>query len=939
MKKLIVIFSLPLIIYILTSCTANRNNAIILMKLSNHWYLKSSLEVPVPDSIVSTQDFKLEAWYQTTVPSTVLGALVKNKVYPDPLIGTNNFIIPDVSDTFNARHDLAKYSYLKNKANPWKDPYWYRKEFTIPRDCKGKEVWLNFNSINYRADIWLNGHQIADKNEVVGMFLRFKFNISRYVKIGEPNYLAVKIYQVDHPGTPDPGTQFEVFGAPRGHAVDIYKDETLKFSGGWDCAPVVRDRNMGICQDVYITTTGPVFIENPYIITDLPLPDTTKADLKITTEITNISDNEITSQLTGIIDLVNILEFPVYNDSLDGSMSQFRFTKNVSFKAHETKTVEINSNEFPQLVIQNPHLWWPNGYGKQYLYNLNLVLSINGKTSDKANTTFGIREVSNELKKIGNEYGRVFYINGKRIFCRGGWLQPDALLDLNMKRVYNEARLLAKANVNMVANEDAPAPPEIVMDSYDKYGLMAWETFYQCWRMYPGTDIENNPLDHGLALREAQDIIKRYRNHPCLVIWCAANETTVAEDIYIPLRKYIFELDGTRPFIPASNISWNVDKLTPYIKGDLPLGTTDDGDPDYTWNPEPYYFNKILEVNKQTFRNELGSPALPVYSSLTKFITGSRQDKNNPLFPLDSIWAEHGAWDLNGYAFKKYDNAIRTIYGKPSSIEDYAKKAQYVNATSYRAMFEAANHRMWDITSGVMLWKLNSCWPDVCWQFYDWYLCPNAAYYFSKKAMEPIHIQLNANNSIISVINARHAPLKDVEISARLIDFQMQTKWTYSEKCTIEADSYREFTAVPKFNEHTSVYFVQLRLKNKEGVIISENLYWFPSAPSADMSILARLQPIDLDMTASGEKTGKEYRIIVYVKNNSGRLSFFNRLQITRGFPGEEVLPSFWDDNFITLFPSEEKVTKVIVAIDDLGVSQPYLSIDGSSQNPVKIEF
>jgi hypothetical protein len=569
---------------------------------------------------------------------------------------------------------------------------------------------------------------------------------------------------------------------------------------------------------------------------------------------------------------------------------------------------------------------------------MELTFRIDGKTSDKENTTFGIREVTNEIKKIGNDYGRVFFINGQRVFCKGGWLQPDALQNMNEKRVYDEARLLAKANVNMVASEDAPSPPDIVLDSYDKYGLMCWETFYQCYRMFPGDTItENNPADHALALREAQDIIKRYRNHPSLVIWCAANEVTVAEDIYTPLRKFVADLDGSRPFLSASSTSWDIDKLTPYIKADLPLGTTDDGDPDYNWNPEHFYFDKILEVNKQAFRNELGVASVPVYSSLKKFIPKFSKDTKSAIFPLDSTWAEHGAWDDNNYAFRGYDNAIRTLYGKPEDVEDYAKKAQYVNANSYRAMFEAANHRMWTITSGVMLWKLNDCWPSVLWQLYDWYLCQNASYYYAQKAMEPVHIQMNANNHMITVINTLHKNLDSLNLLAEVVDFNMKTQWFRSEPVNIGADMYKEIFSIPSGLNLTPVYFVKLTLRKKGGSLLSENTYWLSSANKPDYSTLANLEPVSLEMSCSKEETGKEFHITVKLSNHTNRLSFFNRLVIIKGEKGEEVLPTIWDSNFITLFPGEEKTVRATIAKEDLQGAAPYISIDGNNKMESKL--
>ncbi len=567
------------------------------------------------------------------------------------------------------------------------------------------------------------------------------------------------------------------------------------------------------------------------------------------------------------------------------------------------------------------------------MHKLSLSFLIDGKVSDISNTTFGIREVTNEIKKIGNDYGRVFLINGQRVFCKGGWLQPDALMNINEKKVYDEARLLAIANVNMVANEDAPSTPDMVLDSYDKYGLMYWETFYQCWRMYPGdTATQNNPADHGLALREAQDIIKRYRNHPSLVIWCAANEVTVAEDIYKPLRQYVNDLDGTRPFLAASSTSWDINKLTPYIIPDLPLGTTDDGDPDYNWNPEHFYFDKILEVDKQAFRNELGVASVPVYSSLKKFLPAMSTNTSDPLFPLDSTWAEHGAWDDNNYAFRGYDNAIRKLYGTPVSVEDYAKKAQYVNANSYRAMFEAANHRMWTITSGVMLWKLNDCWPSVLWQLYDWYLCQNASYYFAQKAMEPIHIQMNADNKTLSLINAQHKRLDSLELTASLVNFNMKTIWTKKETVSIGADMYKELFSIPLKPGLTPVYFVKLELKDKSGLLLSENTYWQSTGSISDYSALANLETVPLKISCIKSVVGKEIHISINLKNSTDKLSFFSRLVITAGENGEEVLPTFWDSNFLILFPGEEKTVKATLSIEDLHGALPYLTIDGNNK-------
>ena len=218
------------------------------------------------------------------------------------------------------------------------------------------------------------------------------------------------------------------------------------------------------------------------------------------------------------------------------------------------------------------------------------------------------------------------------------------------------------------------------------------------------------------------------------------------------------------------------------------------------------------------FRDELGVPSIPAYADVKKFIFDLHSDTSNSLFPLDSVWAEHGTWDGDGYNFRAYDGAIRNYYGfRTKSAADYVRTAQTVNADSYRAMFEAANSRMWDITSGVMLWKLNSSYPDVTWQIYHWYLNPNAAYYYTKKACEPLHVQLNANDFAVSVVNTYDTQIKDLTVKATVYDFNARIRWSRQEEINMGPSRYQEVFIVPQLSKITPVYFVKLELVNTTG--------------------------------------------------------------------------------------------------------------------------
>lgn len=902
-------------------------------QLLTHWRLKSSTQVTPLGNVLSLPTYQTHDWYQATVPTSVLGALVKAGVYPDPHFDLNDLKIPDASDNLNKRLGLSKYSYIKGVANPFKDPYWFRTTFLVPAHQKGRRTWLNFDGINYRADVWVNGKQVADHKNMAGMFLRFKYDITRFVAVGKENAVAVKIYQVDNVGTPSPGYLFQPFGQARGQGQEIFRDVTLKFMAGWDCSPVVRDRNMGIYQNVYLTYTDDVKIEHPYIVTDLQLPDTTNAYLTVSAELRNAGTAVRRGVLRGTIDLEKEIDFCTYKKQMPGTMPTVVFERAVEIPAGQTITVAFTPKDYAQLHIRNPHLWWPNGYGIQYLHKLKLTFEMNGKVSDEQTTTFGIRKITSTLKERDGEHGRIFWVNGKRIFSRGGFIQPDMLLDMNRKRMYDEARLLALAGVNMIANEDMPSPPEEVMETYDKYGLLMWEVFFQCWTSYPGTETFKNPTDTKLALRNMYDVVKRYRNHPSLVLWCMQIETIIREELYVPLREYIRQNDPTRPVIATSSHGWDVDKETPYIKPDLPTGMTDENAPDYTWYPHPYYYNKVLEVKDQMFRNEMGVPAVSTLASMKKYIYRLGKGEKTAYYPLDSVWAYHDAWDSiccppESYAYKPYDEAIRREFGQPQSAEDYIRWAQYVNAGSYRAMYEAANHRMWDITTGVMLWKLNATWPQVLWQIYDWFLNPNAGYFYAKKALEPLHIQMNEHNRMVAVINTMHRSHEELTADVRLYDFNMNIVWQQQQPLSIGEDCYKELFMLPQPKEITPVYYARLLLKDGNGKVISENFYWLSADGKNDFRAITQMPKVDLQLTSTTTTKDNDIVMRIKVKNSTNRLAFMHRLMITKGDSEDEVLPTFWTDNFLTIFPGEEREVMATFARQDLEGATPVLKLD-----------
>ena len=880
------------------------------------WQLLATVHTSSPDSIVASNGFLSDESHHVTLPSTVLNALVEDGTYPDPRVGMNNFLIPDVSE----------------QGSPWRAPWWYRSEFRFPKTRPGELVWLNLDGINYRADVWLNGRQIAAADTVVGMFRRFRFDVTDLIRPGKDNTLAIKIHQVDHPGTPSPGTQFILFGPNRGQAADIWRDETLKMSGGWDCAPVVRDRNMGIYQPVYFTVTGPATFADPHITTSLPDGDTLTARVALTVPVVNHSDRTLTGRLTARISSIEETDFVTYKKKASRLITPIRLTRDVTVAPGDTAVVTFTAD------IAEPPLWWPNGYGEQPMQRAVVRFAPKGAPSTEWTDDFAIREVKAHLMPRDydahdgkqTEHGLYYTVNGRKIFARGGWLQPDILLNNSRRNVYDQARLIAALGANIVGSEDMPAPSEDWLDAFDKYGLMYWHVFHQCYRMFPGRDSQHNPDDHSLALAHVRDEICRYRNHPSLIAWVGVNEVLPAEDLYLATKAAVQELDPSRHFIPTTSVSWDVDSLTPYLKPDLPIGTTDDGAPDYAWAPSDYYFDKIDEVYTQMFKNELGMPAPPVYENLRKFIPTIDKpfDVRDRLWPLDSVWAEHGAWCANNFVYRGFDNAIRTFYSDPESAADYALKAQLLGADGYRAMVEAANHRAWDITTGVMLWKINSCWPDVAWQVYDWYLTPNAAYYFTKKAMEQLHLQLNANTETVSLINHSDKPAGPIVAEARITDFFLKDKWVRRDTVTAAPESYSELFRLPNPGRLAAVYLVTLTLSDLDGNQISRNTYWRYSQ-HPNFYWLLRMQPGTLTCDTDFRRVDDEYEVDVTLTCGDDGCAFFKHLTISDSEDGSSIDPVFWSDNFVTLLPGETVRLKARFAADLLPAgSKPVVRID-----------
>ncbi|HXB09552.1 MAG TPA: glycoside hydrolase family 2 TIM barrel-domain containing protein [Puia sp.] len=896
------------------------------VKLTHFTLQSSAVTRAGGDSLSSVHYIPADYWFPVTVPSTVLTGLVANKVYPDPYIGMNNMLIPDASDTFNRKYDLGRYSYLPGEPNPWKKPYWYRTMFAVPAVDKGRHFQLIFKGINYRAEVWLNGRLLADSAKMVGMFEEFDLDASAAIHAGEENALAVKIYPLDFPGEPATPQlkalgDFYENGGPTG---DIGKNVTMLSSVGWDWIPEVRDRNMGIWQPVYLRTTGQMVISRPRIVTELPnLPDTGLAKISLDLTLSNNSGQVKQGSVEVTITPENFTGAPIH------------FARKETVDPGGSKTIHLSPEEIPALLIHHPRLWWPNGYGQPWLYRIRLKYADVGGVCDDTSFVFGVRTVSSSTTTVNGWVRRDFFVNGRRIHLVGGAWVPDMMLNRDYQRYDYELRLCQNANVNLVRIWGGGlGETDDFYELADRDGLLVWQDFWITGDTNGGFKGSADwPFQSSVFVDNVISTIYRIRNHPSLLVWTGGNEGHARAELYNAMRDNVASLDGTRPFIPCSS---GFSRAPKDWKGswpdDRPAGVYSGGP--YSWQDDAQYYRLVDAGKDWVFKDETGIPSQPPYNTLAKIIPNLVPDNGLP-FPLNDTWGYHDACTGNG-RYDTYYKAMLDRFGAPASVRDFSDKMQLLNAGGYRGIFEAAGHKL-NETGGVMLWKLNAAFPSVIWQVYDWYLEPNAGYYFMQRACEPVHIQLNLDDSAVAVVNRTYLKRPDLHYEVEVVGMTGASLLKKEGRTSLDTTDVKEVLSVKAILQQTQgISFVLLRLKDKAGRTLSQNVYWM--SPGHDFAPLRQMPSARVQATVqAAEKKDGYTGWTIRFTNSSSRLAFFLNPQVTAG--GEEVLPSYWSDNYFSIPAGQSITVKVSCPVAVLAGQTPQLRLEGWNIRPEGIRL
>jgi hypothetical protein len=881
--------------------------------LHDGWWIRESALIGMDGARVSSTDFKTDNWYPATVPTTVLAALVRHGVYPDPYIGLNNMKIPDASDAHNARYDLAKFSHLPDKANPWQKPWWFRNTFTVPADYAGKVVWLNLDGINYRADVWLNGQLIAKADETVGMFRRFKLDITRAAQPGKNNTVAIAIHPLDHPGDPveeQLGSLKGGFGPNSGDG-EILRNVTRYSIAGWDWIPAVRDRCMGIWQHVSINATGPVVVADPAAFSKVTInPDETTADVKLRMFTSNASDQIQKSELS-----IRIL-------APDHKTTVATLKHTFGLQPNSRQEIILTSEDFPTLKLKNPSLWWPAHYGDQPLYQIEVSASVAGAASSTASSRFGVREVGSHILPSG---GRAFSVNGRPIRIVGGAFISDMMLSWSAQRYRDEVRLMTEGNATLVRwNGCGVMPSDVFLDACDEHGLLVWQDLSRTSATGEESAKRWDPrpkrCDPKVFQDNMADFIARVRGHSSILLWCGSNEALPQDDIAKAFQDEVMPaMDDSRIFIVSSH------QQPAWAK--TPVKTFSGG----PWSMQrvPQYY-KLYDTSREfTSKNEIGLPSLPPINSLASAIP----DFNEPwdeFFPLNLAMSYHDAVGGGNGSFRKYVEIMHDDIGRPSSIAEMLRWGDLYNNQAYRTIFEAGN-RARPKNNLNLLWKTNAAWMSFFWQIYDWNLRPNAGYYTMKSALKPLHVQFSQIDKGVQVISTL-ADDQKVKINATVKTADGKSIGGHSWDAAIKANQSVPIGDLANLIKDGPLYFIALDLMDATGKPIDRTVTW--TQKDAKWQDLLQMPPVDIDLKVmKRELIGKETMITLSVGNPASVPAVNVMIELVDETFGKEVLPSFWNDNALTLMPGETRQLEVRVRNEQLP-SKSYFVVEGLNVLP-----
>ena len=825
------------------------------LTLSKGWQVQSSAKVSVAGDVLSTPTANIPGWYEATVPSTIMGVLTADGVEPEALTAE------DYQRIDKKRFDVS---------------WWYRTTFKVESlklkvESLKPHVLLSFDGICYRANIWLNGHLVAGKDEVAGTYRQFTFDVTPYVR--ENNVLAIEVFRAQ-PGEPNIGF------------VD------------WNPRPA--DESMGLFREVKVITCGDVSVSHSSVRSRVNTETLQEAWLTIDAEVTNLTDNPVTGVLRG---------------TFDGR----KLSTPVTLKPHERRLVTLAADAH----VENPRLWWCHTLGKPELYDLRMEFEQGGVVTDAGNVRFGIRDIKSRLTPEGY---RTFTLNGRDVLLRGAGWTDDIYLRDTPERNRQQLEYVRDMNMNTVRLEGFWGTSQSLYDLCDELGLLllaGWSCHWE-WEDYLGAPCDPHyggiTSEENIALigQSFADQVLWLRHHPSIIAWFVGSDRLPVPALEQCYRQFLTTCDDRPVVISAKQMESTISGLS---------GSKMEGPYDYV--APAYWYDPQAPGGAFGFNTETGVGAqLPVRESLEKML------RSKSLWPVDERWnilCTASSSEMNTLA--KLTEVINARFGSSKTIDEYLHRADLLSYEGTKVMFEAFRvnakpHadqvRKHGVATGIIQWMLNSARPSVYWQLYDYYLQPNAAYYAVKRGNQPVQLIYDYQRRAVFAVNETLEPVTlnaAMRLIAGTLDQQDQRTLTLEPGAVVKAFDVSA----------TSDAFLFLKASDTAGAEIAVNDYFLPAGRDvydwektnwvttpitryASYRALNSLPRVACQVTTKPmtcENKGqcpkcKGQCFELTLTNPSSTVAFFQRL-IVKDAKGILVCPAYWSDNYVTLAPGESR--------------------------------
>jgi exo-1,4-beta-D-glucosaminidase len=846
--------------------------------LHKNWQIQSSCEVKATGEQISTAGFDTKGWHRSDIPATVVGALVTDKTYPDPNYATNLKTLPGMN--YSDKNLFANQE--MPEGSPFRCSWWYRTEFT-PLAIDGKKTeWLNFLGINYRANIWVNGHKVEDANDVAGTYRAYEFNVSKLLQQGKANTLAVEVFA---PGRYDLGITW----------VD------------WN--PTPPDKDMGIWKEVFLRSSGDVVVRNSFVATKLDAEYKT-AELTISAELRNVS----TEAVKGVL-----------RADVDG----FELQQPVELKAGETEIVIFSPEQFAKLKLAHPRLWWPYQMGTPNLYTAKLSFETGAQLSDAARVTFGIREVTSELTDKGH---RLFKVNGKKVLIRGAAWAPDLFFRWSSERLDADLAYVRDMNMNTIRLEGRLDRDEF-FDKTDRLGILVMPGWTCCdaWERWKNWKGDQNRV----AAASLRDQITRLRTHPSVFVWLNGSDNPPPADIermYLAIEK---ELQWPNPVVSSASEQ----KAT--VSGESGVKMTGP----YEYVPPVYWLADTKAGGAYGYNTETSpGPAIPTRQSLEKFIpkehlwpidgvwnyhAGGERFTTVNVFN-DGLNRRYG----NPTSLDDYERKAQamTYDGERAMFEAYGRNKYTSTGVIQWMLNNGWPSLIWHlydyylVPAGGYYGTKKACEPVHVQYSYDdnSVAVINGTY----ELLKGLRVSAKVYNIDAKEKGSREATIDLLaDSSAKAFDLPKPDGLTPTYFLKLELHDPAGKLLSDNF------YWLSLKADVLDWNKRKDTVYT-PQKEFGDLTGLNSLPAAKVAISKTLQGSGSNSSLTVVAENKSGSVAFMVHPRLTRGKDGDDLTPIFWSDNYFSLLPGEKKSVSAKFDSAALRGATPELVVEGWNVEP-----